>query len=120
MNRRTFLKYGILLSASNIFVSNTLFGQDYSLTKILSDSPLAGSLYYTAENPGRWHKKVDGHLPMIEKNGDTIEVTTGHEMRGYEHYIVKHVMFDENFNLFSEKCLILQRILLFLLIKSVD
>ena len=103
MNRRNFLKYSAMFGISNTVICNNSFSQDYSLTKILSDSPLAGSLYYTAEKPGRWEKKVDGHLPIIEKIGNKIEVTTGHEMRGYEHYIVKHVIFDENFNLLSEK-----------------
>ena len=104
MDKRNFLKLISTIGVTNLIISTSAYAaQDHSLTKVLSDSPLAGSLYYTAEKPGRWHKKIDGHLPMIEKSNDVIEVTTGHEMRGYEHYIVKHVIFDENFNLFSEK-----------------
>ncbi len=66
----------------------------------------AGSVYYTAENPGRWSKKVGGHMPVIQiqKEGDQVEVkiTTPHEMNDYEHYIVKHVLFDQNKQLIGE------------------
>ncbi len=29
-------------------------------------------------------------------------MTTGHEMKGFDHYIVKHQLFDENFQFFDE------------------
>ena len=67
------------------------------------NGPLAGSLYYTSEVPGRWKNRASAHIPSIEKSRNKIEVQTGHEMRGFEHYIVKHSVFDENFNLISEK-----------------
>ncbi|MCG8611586.1 MAG: hypothetical protein MI864_13730, partial [Pseudomonadales bacterium] len=67
---------------------------------------MAGGVYYTKESPGRWSKKVDGHLPHfeIEKAGmDTmVRVLTGHEMKGYEHYIVKHVLLDADFGFLQE------------------
>lgn len=66
-----------------------------------------GSVYFTKENPGRWSKKARGHLPNIElkKDGNKINVTvtTAHGMDGYAHYIVKHVLLDQNYNFLAEK-----------------
>jgi superoxide reductase len=57
----------------------------------------ASDIYYTKEDSGRWSGKVATHLPTIEieKAGEktTVKVVTPHEMKGYEHYIVKHVLF---------------------------
>lgn len=70
------------------------------------NSAFAGSLYLTKENPGRWGKKVGGHLPaMVAETVDgkkMVQVTTAHGMEGYEHYIVKHQLFDEKMNLLGE------------------
>ncbi len=68
----------------------------------------AGALYYTRENPGRWAKKVDSHLPMLEKHqggkgGILIRVTADHGMHGYRHYIVKHQLFDQTYRFLGEK-----------------
>jgi superoxide reductase len=56
--------------------------------------------------PGRWEKKAGGHLPAlsIEGSGDgrMLRVVTGHEMRGYEHYIIKHIMLDQDLNFVTE------------------
>jgi superoxide reductase len=65
-------------------------------------SPLAGSLFYTADSPGRWAGKEGGHVPTIGRSGNTIEVTTGHEMDGFNHYIIKHTILDENFAFLRE------------------
>jgi superoxide reductase len=63
-------------------------------------------IYYTKDSPGRWKEKVAGHLPTIgiEKNGQkvTINVVTAHEMKGYEHYIVKHVLLDKDYKFLDE------------------
>ena len=67
-----------------------------------ADKPVKGSsdIYYTKEDAGRWSGKVATHLPSIdiEKVGNvvTVKVATAHEMKGYEHYIVKHVLLDSN------------------------
>jgi superoxide reductase len=67
----------------------------------------ASHIYYTKEDPGRWSGKVATHLPNIEieKAGGkiTVNVTTAHEMKGYEHYIVKHVLLDQNYKFIDEQ-----------------
>lgn len=66
----------------------------------------AADLYYTKEAQGRWAGKAATHLPSIEisKEGQEILVTiiTPHEMKAYEHYIVKHVLLDKNYKFISE------------------
>ena len=75
---------------------------------VLADSSsMAGGLYYTKDAPGRWSKKVGGHLPNIEiskgENGVSLQVVTAHEMKGCEHYIVKHIILDKDFKFIAEK-----------------
>ena len=66
----------------------------------------AADIYYTKDNQGRWNGKAATHLPSIdvEKVGNkaTIKVVTAHEMKGYEHYIVKHVLLDQNYKFLQE------------------
>ena len=63
-------------------------------------------LYYTKDSSGRWSGKVATHLPNIEvikADGKvTVKVVTPHEMKGYEHYIVKHVLLDKNHKFIAE------------------
>jgi len=63
-------------------------------------------IYYTKEAPGRWSGKVATHLPNIEvsKTGDeiTVKILTAHEMKAYEHYIVKHVLLDKDYKFINE------------------
>jgi superoxide reductase len=100
MNRRNFIKFSSALSITSItglYLPNAVFAENDIL-----NSSLAGKIFYTENNPGRWAKKVNGHLPTFFKENNTLEVTTGHEMNGYKHYIIKHMLFDENFNLVNE------------------
>lgn len=73
----------------------------------ISDQAMAGGVYYTKDAPGRWSAKVKTHSPLIEiKKADgvtTVQIVTPHEMKGYEHYIVKHIMLDKNFKFLHEK-----------------
>ena len=59
-------------------------------------------VYYTLSNPGRWAKKAKGHAPRLERTGNKIEVYTKHPMKGFKHYIVKHVILDRKFNYVTE------------------
>lgn len=67
----------------------------------------AGSdIFYTKDDPGRWSGKVATHLPSIEiaKTADSVivKVVTAHEMKGFEHYIVKHVLLDKDYKFLEE------------------
>ena len=95
MDRRALLKLGLIGTAGA------------ALPKVASaskSSSLAGGVYYTKTAPGRWAKKIGGHFPSVEKMaGSKIKVVTGHEMDGYKHYIVKHIVLDHDNNFIAEK-----------------
>ncbi len=66
-------------------------------------TPITGNLYYTKENPGRWSKKVGGHFPTVKQLADgKIKVITSHAMNGYQHYIVKHIILDKDYQFITE------------------
>ncbi len=98
MNRRNFIRLGFAGAAAGIIVPKLV---------LANLSGMAGGLYYTKDAPGRWSKKVGGHLPNIEvskgNDGVFLHIVTSHEMKAHEHYIVKHVVLDKNFNFIAEK-----------------
>lgn len=101
MNRRNFLSIAAAGSAFSVFLPKSLLaGENKNLLK----SKLAGGVFYTAESPGRWAKKVKTHLPQITKISDSnkLKVITAHPMVKYKHYIVKHILLDKDFNFFAE------------------
>jgi superoxide reductase len=65
-----------------------------------------GDIFYTKDSQGRWAGKAATHLPVIEVGKDggkvTVKVTTPHEVKGYEHYIVKHVLLDKDYKFVAE------------------
>jgi superoxide reductase len=76
-------------------------------TDKLCYSDLAGGLFYTESAPGRWREKVATHLPQLEKQTTDegmvkIRTVTNHEMRDYEHYIVKHILLNQDFKFLDE------------------
>ena len=94
MDRRGFIRLSALGAAAGIIAP----------TRVLaSSSSMAGGVYYTKDAPGRWSKKIGGHLPTIEVSGKKIQVTTSHEMKGYDHYIIKHVILNDKFEFIDEK-----------------
>jgi superoxide reductase len=104
MNRRGFIRLGALGSVAGLFAPRWVLagGIEEKL-----NTPLAGGVYYTKEAPGRWAKKVGGHLPTIETQAGAggalqVRVVTSHEMKGYEHYIVKHILLNENLEFIEE------------------
>jgi len=101
MDRRNFITRGGLGIAAAIAASGCTLGGS------ASNSSMAGGVFYTKENPGRWsaQKKIDGHLPVVELNKSTKEliVTTNHGMKSFDHYIVKHMLLDSNFKFLTEK-----------------
>jgi len=92
MNRRDFFKAGLAGTTALAVPGMVSAGQ----------SSLAGSVYYTKDNPGRWAKKIGGHLPMMKVNGSSMIVETDHGMSA-AHYIVKHTLLDSNMNVIGEK-----------------
>jgi superoxide reductase len=100
MRRRLFLKgLGLVGIGSALALPRpAAAGGDDPMT-----SPYAGSLFYTNDATGRWAGKEGGHVPSITRNGASIEVTTGHEMDGFVHYIVKHIILDENLQFVREQ-----------------
>jgi len=94
MDRRNFIRLATLGAASGIIAPKLV---------LASNSSMAGGLYYTKDAPGRWSKKIGGHLPTIEVDGKSIKVTTAHDMSSYEHYIIKHMILDKDFQFVAEK-----------------
>jgi superoxide reductase len=99
MERRDFIRLSVVgLGASMVVPAQTLAENNKQAVK--------GDIYYTKDEPGRWSGKVATHLPSIEltKEGGkvTVKVVTAHEMKGYEHYIVKHVLLDKNYKFIDE------------------
>lgn len=94
MDRRSFIRLSALGVTTGIIAPTAV---------LASTASLAGGVYYTKDAPGRWSKKVGGHLPTIEVAGKKIQVITSHEMAGYKHYIIKHMILNNKFEFIAEK-----------------
>jgi len=94
MDRRNFIRTATVASAAGILAPTTVLAS--------SNNNMAGGLYLTKEQPGRWDKKVGGHLPAVEVAGKKVKVTTAHGMTDYSHYIIKHQILDKDFNFLAE------------------
>jgi superoxide reductase len=82
-NRRAFLKSSLAVAAG------MAVGQ---VSPVSADSAsFPGGIVYTKQNPGKWSKKVGGHLPNVKVEGNKVTVTTTHGMTD-EHYIVRHTI----------------------------
>lgn len=57
---------------------------------------------YTAENPGKWAKKVGSHAPKVNVEGGKIAISTMHPM-SEKHYIVRHTLVSTDGNVIGEK-----------------
>ncbi len=92
-NRRAFLKASLAV-AVGLFVSRI---------SPVSASPasLPNGIVYTRENPGKWSKKVNGHIPNVKVEGNKAIVTTTHGMTD-EHYIVRHTLVSKNGDVLGE------------------
>ena len=93
-NRRAFLKSTLAVAAG------MAVGQ---VSPVSADSvSFPKGVVYTKQNPGKWAKKVGGHLPKVNVEGDKVIVTTTHGMSD-EHYIVRHTLVSRNGNVLGEK-----------------
>ncbi len=100
MERRNFIRWGLAGFAAG------MVDPVMALANVQKKIDGASDIYYTKQDPGRWSAKIATHLPNIdiEKTGEktTVKVVTAHEMKGYEHYIVKHVLLDSNHKFLDE------------------
>ncbi len=93
-NRRTFLKSSLAVAAG-IAVGHI--------------SPVSAEpnwhpkgIVYTKKYPGKWSKKIKGHMPNVKAEGNGVTVTTTHGM-SKEHYIVRHTIVAKNGEVLGEK-----------------
>jgi len=75
---------------------------------VMIGGPMAGSVFFTRDDPGLWVSEVDRHLPEIKTEpgpgGTTaVSIRTPHPMDGFKHYILKHKLLDARFRLLSQK-----------------
>ncbi len=93
-NRRAFLKTSLAVAAG------MAVGR---ISPVSADSAsFPGGIVYTEQNPGKWSKKVAGHLPNVKIEGNKLTVTTTHGMTD-EHYIVRHTIVSKNGDVLGEK-----------------
>ncbi len=85
-DRRDFIKGGIV-AASALVVGSVNFAS-------AAPAPYT-NIVYTAENPGKWDKKVGSHLPSITVEGSNVTLFTKHGMAA-KHYIVRHTLVLED------------------------
>lgn len=101
MDRRNFIRLGIAGTTGMLVAPRAVLAAGTG-----ADPRMAGSIFHTSEAPGRWNKKVSSHLPNIavEKSADgaLIQVETRHTIEGYNHYIVKHMVLDQNYQFLDE------------------
>ncbi|WP_373086018.1 desulfoferrodoxin family protein [Sneathiella sp.] len=67
---------------------------------------LAGKIFYSTDEPGRWAGKEPGHSPLIkvDKAGKDVLVraATRHPMEA-DHFILKHLLMDADLNVVHEQ-----------------
>ena len=99
MNKREFIRLSAFGAAAGVIAPSSVLAANENLKG-------AGGLFYTKDAPGRWSKKVGGHLPNIEvskaASGTNIEVVTSHEMKWFGHYIIKHTVLNDKFEFITE------------------
>lgn len=100
MDRRSFIRIGMAGAATGIIAPQTVLAG--SMGSKVSQNGMAGGVYYTKESPGRWAKKAGAHSPIIEKTDSGLQVVTGHPMKSGKHWIVKHVLLDNDFQFVAE------------------
>lgn len=99
MQRRDFIRLGLAAGAGLTLPVAVTAASATTL-------PAGADIYFTKDAPGRWAGKAQTHLPHIEigRNAGSVKltITTAHEMKGHEHYIVKHVLLDKDLKFIAE------------------
>lgn len=101
MDRRSFIRIGMAGVATSIIAPKIVLAG--ALNNKISSNDMAGGLYYTKDSPGRWKLKAGSHSPILRKTESGIEIITGHPMIEKKHWILKHVLLDENFQFIDQK-----------------
>jgi superoxide reductase len=100
MERRDFIRLSAASAGASLIIPTLALAAGDELSTASKD------IYYTKDAPGRWAGKIATHLPTIEitkaENTSTVKIATPHEIKGYEHYIVKHVLLDKNYKFIDE------------------
>jgi superoxide reductase len=101
MERRDFIRISLTTTGAS------LLAPTLSLAETGKPVPAMADVYYTQEAQGRWAGKAATHLPNIEisKQGSdvSVKISTAHEMKAHEHYIVKHVLLDKDYKFLNER-----------------
>jgi len=86
-DRREFLKTAAL-AATTVTLASSGFA---------FAAPPAGltNIIYTAENPGKWEKKVGSHAPVVTITGSNVAIETKHPISA-DHFIVRHTLVLED------------------------
>ena len=100
-NKRKLIRKSLAFTLFSNTIIFKIFAKEES--SYLLNGPLSGKIYYTKNRPGRWKNILDSHVPEISINKNMLRVSTFHEMKGYEHYISKHIILDNKLNIISEK-----------------
>ncbi len=93
-NRRNFIKAALAVGATST-IPACMTTESKTAVKSTTDQQFPKGIIYTKENPGKWAKKVGGHLPEVKIDGDEVTVTTHHGM-STKHYIVRHTIVNSN------------------------
>ncbi|TSA39205.1 MAG: hypothetical protein D4R63_09705 [Methylococcaceae bacterium] len=101
MERRNFIRLSVM-GAGALGVAQHVLAQPTAAESLAT----LKNIYFTQQSPGRWKGKEATHLPVItvtpEGANCHVNVVTPHEMKGLEHYIVKHVLLDKNYEVLAE------------------
>jgi superoxide reductase len=92
--RRDFIKTTLVVAAGMVV------GRSADVFASPVDFP--AGVIYTAENPGKWAKKVGGHAPKISVEDKMVTITTKHSMSS-KHFIVRHTLVSTDGKVLGEK-----------------
>jgi superoxide reductase len=100
MKRRDFIRLTAASAGASLIAPSIVRAEEAKPASATAD------IYFTKENSGRWEGKAATHSPVIEvtkaEGAITVKVTTPHEVKAYEHYIVKHTLLDANHKFLGE------------------
>lgn len=100
-DRRDFLKVTLAAGATSALTACSMT-QKEDMQTATDNTNFPKGIIYTKENPGKWAKKVGGHLPIVKVDGNKVTVTTNHGMSS-KHFIVRHTIVTQDGEVIAEK-----------------